>query len=1485
MILGKWKQLVASALGPVASLLGPGRRCWVGPTRANIGFAKFDSDTTERFALLVRSSLAHLERVQWVQVDAAAGHVSIGFPPHAYSSVQLISAIELAEEQARAGSDSQDPNEFGREDAARLTLELLADCWGFCTGNVLKITPFGPSTVGGATASVLAIMRGSHRLRRGLDNRVGAKRAELLFNTSVAFGVALAQRPITSFVAVVHKGMLLRELQARRSVWRERTTELVALGHADGAEPPAIEPRPTPIPDGPIEEYAERGWLVSLGGFAVSFLTTRSFQRSVAALFAGLPKPARFGRDAFAAQLAIHLSRRGVLVLAPEVLRRLDRIDCLVLQGDLVIRDKFEFRSFVSNSITELDARELTERLFDPDHPLEVRQSGAWALGPVRLLAANVEPDIERAIREVGQRGELVLGLRREGTIRGLVGVELVPRTGVDELIAAAQAADMRVVIASDDEAMMQRLPVDDTIPGGQGLWEGIRRLQREGSAVALVASGSCRALTAADCAIGLIRPSEPAPWGAHLVCGDDLGDARFIVGACLIARKLSRQSVNVALTAASVGAVVTAGRLLSMPMRRVVAIVNVATLITMFNGLRQASVFASKPVPEPRDRTPWHALDAQGVLHKLDSSEQGLSRIDAIQRRNPDALPRNPALVLVETISDEIFNPLTPMLAAGAGLSAVAGSVADAAMVGGVVGLNALIGGVQRFRTDRAIRQLSQSTRRRTTVRRQGNSIEVDTAELVLGDIVTLGAGDVVPADCRLLRGESLEVDTSSLTGESLPVHRRVEPSYEVAVADRSSMLYEGTSVAAGRATAIVVAVGDQTEASRGAAAARRTPLQSGVEQRMKRLIDMTAPLALGAGIGLIGAGLLRGQKLEQLVGTGLSLAVASVPEGLPLLATAAQLAAAKRLSARGALVRNVRSIEALGRVDVLCVDKTGTVTEGRIVLHMLSDGEVEAPLSEASAVHTRLLASGVRASPEIPRGSPSADPTDLALLDAAGALNVRADHDHDGWTRLAELPFEPGRGYHASLGKSGRHGTLISVKGAPETIVAQCTYHRLSGPRFAIDEIERARLTRVAGDLARRGLRVLAVAERAVADGEQPDLTHLRCLTFRGFLGFADPVRPTAAGALAKLRDAGVSTLMITGDHPNTARTIADELGILGSRLVLSGADLSALSDEELDTIIRDAAVFARVTPSQKVRVVRALQRAGRVVAMVGDGANDAPAIRLANVGIAIGKNSTAAARGAADVVVTDERIETLIDAILEGRAMWASVRDAISILIGGNLGEIAFTVGAALIDGKPPLSARQLLLVNLLTDVAPAMAIALRPPTQESFDALANEGPDASLGQPLDREIAARAMVTALGAGSAWAFARLIGSRERASTVGLLALVGTQLGQTIRTGGFTRPVLLTSVGSAALLAFIVQTPGLSHFFGCKPLGPIGWATAITTSTLATRGSSRVPAAAAHIADKLGFLGAPVSEAARNLRPALETWPELAEVAEVSG
>jgi cation-transporting P-type ATPase I len=1451
----------AAIVEGIRDVVGPRqRRSWIGRNRAHIEFRELSHEELERFRARIEEAATKLDRARWVEVNPHTRRVVIAFDDNAYSIERLLPLIDEAERLARVErarfceEAAEHPADV--EPAKRLVLELATDIVGLAIGTSLRLSPFKASNLAASAAAISTIVRSSPRLRRGLDERLGPRRADIAMNAAVAVSQGLAQRPVSSMVDVAHKLALLRETHWRTRIWEQRESEL-CRERCDGAHFDArIEPRPLPLPRGPIEEYADRAWIVSLAGFGVSFLSTRSIQQAVAALFGALPKPARLGRDVFAADLGRVLAKRGVLVLDDQVLRRLDRVDCMVIQGDLVARDRFEVGEIVARNLDPAAARLHAAELFDADRPVEIRRRAGWTLGPPSVLDAALDSELSTRAGELARRGALVLGLAREGQVLAIIELKVIAQTGVDELIAAAHEAQMRVVVTSDDESILQGLPADDTIPEAEGLESGIRRLQREGRAVMLVATGKSRGLAAADCTLGLIRRGEPAPWGAHMICGEDLSDVRFILQACVTARQIAKQSVNIALGAATVGTLVSAGGVVPMTTRRVIAVVNTATLIAMGNGVRWARSLERRALPPPRDRTPWHALDAQGVLARLGVSAGGLSRAEVALRCGPHALEKSAVTELGEAISDELFNPLAPLLAAGAGLSAVVGSLADATMVGGVVVLNAAVGGAQRFRAERAIRDLARTSRRRALVRRGGELREIDDSALVRGDVVLLSAGDVVPADLRVIDSESLEVDASSLTGESLPVKKSAAPSFEPQIADRSSMLYEGTSIASGRATAVVVATGDETEARRASAASARDPLNSGVERRLRSIINMTAPVALAAGAGLIGAGLLRGRKLEDVIGSGVSLAVASVPEGLPLLATAAQLAAAERLSKRGALVRNARSIEALGRVDLLCVDKTGTLTEGRIELGCVTDGEAEESLLDVSGPRLRVLAAALRATPDPRMPVAQLDPTDAALLRAAEKIALRSTYGSEDWRPVSELSFEAGRGYHAVVG-SVNSGFVLSVKGAPESILPNCTRRWQNGERVPLDEAKIEELSAIASRMARRGLRVLAVAERSVGGDDVLDPSHLVGLAFRGLIGFSDPVRPEAAAALEQLRKCGVEVVMMTGDHPSTAEAIAAELDIARGKSVLTGADLSRLSEEELDARAPQVSVFARLTPSQKVRVVRALQRRGRVVAMVGDGANDAPAIRLANVGIAIGEHSTSAARGAADIVLTDERIETLVEAIVEGRAMWASVRDAVSILVGGNLGEIGFTLAAGLVDGRPPLNARQLLLVNLLTDVAPAMAIALRPPSADVKQSLAREGPDASLGHALDRDIASRAVVTAMGAGTAWAVGRFTGTRERASTIGLISLVGTQLGQTLLSGGLSRPVILTGVLSVAALAGVVQSPGLSHFFGCRPLGPFGWATAATASVAATGVAALYPEAIASVARRLKLVG----------------------------
>src|SRR5690606_12299461 len=511
-----------------------------------------------------------------------------------------------------------------------------------------------------------------------------------------------------------------------------------------------------------------------------------------------------------------------------------------------------------------------------------------------------------------------------------------------------------------------------------------------------------------------------------------------------------------------------------------------------------------------------------------------------------------------------ELDDPLTPVLATGAVASALLGSLVDALLVVGAMDLNAVAGGLQRLRAEQALARLAarqQPKARRQDARRR--TVTVDAARLRPGDRIDLGAGDVVPADARLLEADGLAGDESSLTGESLPVSKDVGPTPGAPVARRTCMVFEGTTVVAGHATALVVDTGDSTEAGRAVALAARTPPPAGVQARLQELTRKALPVTLTGGALVTALSLLRGSPVRRAVSGGVAVAVAAVPEGLPLVATVAQMAAARRLSRRGVLVRTPRTLEALGRVDTVCFDKTGTLTENRLrlVRAATADGTVHTPDAE-DALPVLPLAARACPQEETGQGRRVAHATDEAVLDVAPP--------DDAWTPSGELAFEASRGYAAAVGRDGGADTggLLVVKGAPETVLPACR-----------DLPEAA--TRTAHELAGQGLLVLGDARRpgpaedpaAGLDGDVGDLE------FAGLIAVADVPRDTSRALLTELRRLGIAPVMLTGDHPETARAIALQLGWPEETEVVTGDELVAMGRRDRVRALHGAAVVARV------------------------------------------------------------------------------------------------------------------------------------------------------------------------------------------------------------------------------------------------------------------------------------------------------------------
>jgi magnesium-transporting ATPase (P-type) len=531
-------------------------------------------------------------------------------------------------------------------------------------------------------------------------------------------------------------------------------------------------------------------------------------------------------------------------------------------------------------------------------------------------------------------------------------------------------------------------------------------------------------------------------------------------------------------------------------------------------------------------------------------------------------------------------------------------------------------------------------------------------------------------------------------------------------------------------------------------------------------------------------------------------------------------EVAVARRLAGRHAVVRRLAAVEALGRVDVACTDKTGTLTAGRLALTTVSsmDREVRPSRSLRGALQ-RVLLAGSLATPHPDAADAQVHPTDVAVAEAAELAGLGENLVLE---REAELAFDPSRSFHAALVQGH-----VYLKGAVEALAPRCDRVRTKGREQPLDDPARDALLQRAHHLAERGLRILMVAE-GPADASLSDPQGLVAL---GFLGLSDPLRPEVPAAIQRCHEAGVRVIMLTGDHPATAAAIAREAGLNGPEAgILIGSDIAELHDDELDERLEHATVIARVTPLDKLRIVESLQRRGHTVAMTGDGVNDAPALRLADVGVAMGRKGTEVARQAADVVLADDNFTTLVEALVEGRSFWRNIRRSLGLLLGGNLGELGMVVGASLLGTTPPLISRQILVVNMVTDIFPSLAVALQPPENRRLASLAREG-TAALGGPLWRDVRRRGLATALPSLAAFLLTLPSGDLVQARSVAFASLVSTELSQTLHLGRaegghLTRTVAAAVAGSFGFLALTFVLPPLRTFLGLATLGPTQWA-----------------------------------------------------------
>ena len=749
------------------------------------------------------------------------------------------------------------------------------------------------------------------------------------------------------------------------------------------------------------------------------------------------------------------------------------------------------------------------------------------------------------------------------------------------------------------------------------------------------------------------------------------------------------------------------------------------------------------------------------------------------------------------------------------------------------IVFINAILGVFQESKAEKALDALKNMSAPHARVIRDGKEMLISSSELVPGDIIRLEAGDFIPADARLLQSASLKAEESALTGESVPSEKDAEAvvDEDAPLGDRSNMVFSGCSVTYGTATAIVTATGMDTQMGKIAdlldnEEEGQTPLQ----QKLAQLGKYLGFMALGACAIIFLVGILNGLEILHIFMTAVSLAVSAIPEGLPAIVTIVLSIGVQRMVKKNAIIRRLPAVETLGSASVICSDKTGTLTQNRMTLvKAWLDGQDEPEdISENNSEAIRKLLSYAtlcsNGSVEFKDGHEThlGDPTETAIVLAAHKNGMPKELLNQQYPRLGEIPFDSDRKLMTTINLvEGKH--LVIVKGAVDVMASRC----VSG------DLEKA--AQVNESMSRNALRVLAVGYKFI-DAMPATLTPEELETdlhFMGLVGMIDPPRPEAKAAVALCRKAGIKVVMITGDHVVTASAIAKDLDILrdGDRAI-TGAQLDAMSDEELDAQVTEISVYARVSPENKIRIVKAWQRRDQIVSMTGDGVNDAPALKAADIGCAMGITGTDVAKGAADMTLTDDNFATIVDAVQEGRGIYANIKKVVGFLLGTNIGEVITVFVAMLLWHESPLLSMQLLWINLVTDSLPAIALGMEPVENDVMDRKPKPKKEGLFAHGFGvRTVLQGVMFGSLSLIAYWLGKTFTGLEAGGQTLAFMVLAMSQVVQAFnmrsehslfKIGPFTNKTLnKAALISTGLMVLVMFTP-LSGIFGLMTLSP---------------------------------------------------------------
>nr|WP_277998222.1 calcium-translocating P-type ATPase, SERCA-type [Zhaonella formicivorans] len=875
-----------------------------------------------------------------------------------------------------------------------------------------------------------------------------------------------------------------------------------------------------------------------------------------------------------------------------------------------------------------------------------------------------------------------------------------------------------------------------------------------------------------------------------------------------------------------------------------------------------------------------WHSLEAGQVARDLGSDlEQGLGQEEVksrLSKYGPNALKEPPPRSLVSMFISQLKEVLVLILIGAAIVSGALGEWEDTVVIMIIVVLNAALGVFQENKAEQALKALKAMTKTFVKVLREGKVTQVEVDSLVPGDVVLLEAGDSVPADARLFEAASLRVNEAALTGESVPVEKELNTidAEEVPIGDRKNMVFMGTAITGGRGKAIVTETGMNTELGRIAQMLQETPPDPTPLQRQLASLGKTLGIAAGVIVAVVFlTGMFRGENLIEMFMTAIALAVAAIPEGLPSVVTIVLALGVTRMSRRKAIIRKLPAVETLGVATYICSDKTGTLTKNEMTVtqvyvngdlvqvtgtgyhpqgeFLAQSGEQIEPLKDKN-MELMLLGGALCSDARIEKTEKGyqiiGDPTEGALVVAAAKAGLKKEEAEEKYPRLGEIPFDSTRKMMTTF--HNMKGTVYSfTKGAPDVLLAHCNELVTPTGIVALTDKIRLQILQVNSTLASQGQRVLALAIRKWADvpANPTSETVEQSLAFVGFFAIQDPPRQEAKEAVAVSRQAGIRTVMITGDHQDTAVAIAKELDIWRSGDgILTGAQLEQMSDEELKKHVNKTTVYARVSPEHKLRIVAALKANNHVVAMTGDGVNDAPALKRADIGAAMGITGTEVAKEASDMVLLDDNFATIVNAVEEGRTIYSNIRKSIQYLLSCNTGEIVAIFSAILFGLGSPLTPIQILWLNLVTDGPPALALGLEPPEKDVMKRPPRSPKEGVFAGGMGIAILIQGTLLGLLSLASYWLALIWGrTLEEAHTMAFLTLALSQLVHSFNARSLDKSLFTLGMGtnrslvyafllSVSLQLAVIFVPFLRKVFETALLRPSDWAVVLSLSII---------------------------------------------------